>query len=57
MGVVARIPSIENVLSHFAAVVKRRVSGTFQAYFPLAATVRACSRLASPLGWSDQVWL
>ena len=32
MSVEAGIPSIENVLSHFAAVVKRRVSGTFQAY-------------------------
>ena len=32
MSVEAGIPSIENVLSHFAAVVKRRVSGTFQAF-------------------------
>ena len=35
MSVEAGIPSIENVLSHFAAVVKRRVSGTFQAHFCL----------------------
>ena len=32
MSVEAGIPSIENVLSHFAAVVKRCVSGTFQAF-------------------------
>ena len=32
MGVEARVSSIDNVLSHFAAVVKRRVSGTFQVY-------------------------
>ena len=32
VGVEAGIPRIDNVLSHFAAVVKRRVSGTFQAY-------------------------
>ena len=32
MGVEAGIPSIDDVLSQFAAVVKRRVSGTFQAY-------------------------
>ena len=32
MGVEAGIPSIDNVLSHFAAVKKRRDSGTFQAH-------------------------
>ena len=32
MGNEAGIPSIDNVLSHFGAVIKRSVSGTFQAY-------------------------
>ena len=32
MGVEAGFASIDNVLSHFAAVIKRSVSGTFQAY-------------------------
>ena len=35
MGVDAGIPSTDNVLSHFAAVIKRRVSDTFQAYSSL----------------------
>ena len=35
IGVEAGSPCIDNVLSHFAAVVKRRVSGTFQAYLRL----------------------
>ena len=32
MGVEAGIPSIDNALSHVAAVMKRHVSSTFQAY-------------------------
>ena len=32
MGVEAGIPSIDDVLSHFAAVIWRILSGTFQAY-------------------------
>ena len=51
-GVEAGIPSIDNVLSHFAAVIKRHVSDVL----PLVATVHACSRLASLLGWC-RVWV
>ena len=55
VGVEAGIPSTDKVVSHFAAVVKRRVSGTCQAYSRL---MPGCVHVHDRHHvWADQVWL